>query len=156
MEVRITEAIYGGRLTPIAAKLISAEPDRTGAIVSYRRRGESRLRRMHVGAIVDCTGIVKDPRATANPAVRSLLELGLARVDPLRIGIETDRNCAIIGHERPIAPPLCRRPAHARRVLGNQRNSRHPQPMRRACHSAGSLRRGAATRIPRARLELRL
>ena len=99
VEVRITEAIYGGRLTPMAAKLISAETDRTGATVNYRRRGETRLHRMHVGAIVDCTGIVKDPRATANPAVRSLLELGLARVDPLRIGIETDRNCAIIDRD---------------------------------------------------------
>ena len=34
--------------------------------------------------------------ASANPAVRSLLDRGLARVDPLHIGIEIDPDCAIV------------------------------------------------------------
>jgi uncharacterized NAD(P)/FAD-binding protein YdhS len=51
---------------------------------------------MQVGAVVDCTGVVKDPRATANPVVRNLLQEGRARIDPLRIGIDVSADCAII------------------------------------------------------------
>jgi hypothetical protein len=54
---------------------------------------------MQVGAIVDCTGIVRDPRAITNPAVLSLFDQGLARVDPLGIGIETSADCAIVSRD---------------------------------------------------------
>jgi len=96
VEARIIEALYAGKLTLLAAKAISIEPNDAGARISYRRRGDTELRSMQVGAVVDCTGIVKDPRATTNPAVRSLFDQGLARVDPLSIGIEIDGNCAIV------------------------------------------------------------
>ncbi|HLG83923.1 MAG TPA: hypothetical protein VKY22_23175 [Bradyrhizobium sp.] len=45
---------------------------------------------------MDCTGIVRDPGASRNPAVRSLFDNGLARVDPLRIRIEVTPDCAIV------------------------------------------------------------
>jgi uncharacterized NAD(P)/FAD-binding protein YdhS len=96
VEARVAHALHDGRLTLMAAKLTSVEPNEAGARVSYRRRGQSEILSMQVGAIVDCTGIVKDPLASANPAVRSLLDRGLARVDPLHIGIETGPDCAIV------------------------------------------------------------
>ena len=37
-----------------------------------------------------------DPDATVNPAMRSLLDQGLAQIDPLRIGIEVAPDCAIV------------------------------------------------------------
>jgi uncharacterized NAD(P)/FAD-binding protein YdhS len=80
----------------MAAKVAGIEPNEAGAHVRYRRRGRSEILGMQVGAIVDCTGIVKDPLASANPAVRSLFDRGLARVDPLRIGIETGADGAIV------------------------------------------------------------
>jgi uncharacterized NAD(P)/FAD-binding protein YdhS len=99
VEARITHALYDGRLRVMAAKVAAIEPNEAGARVRYRRRGQSDIRSMQVGAIVDCTGIVKDLIASANPAVRSLLDRGLARVDPLHIGIEIDPNCAIVGRD---------------------------------------------------------
>ena len=99
VEARITHALHDGRLTLMAAKVAAIEPNEAGARVRYRRRGQSDIRSMQVGAIVDCTGIVKDPIASANPAVRSLLDRSLARVDPLHIGIEIDPNCAIVGRD---------------------------------------------------------
>ncbi|MGY8665364.1 FAD/NAD(P)-binding protein [Bradyrhizobium sp. UFLA05-109] len=96
VEARVTEALERGQLALMAAKVISIEPSNTGARVKYRRRGNATSLDLQVGAVVDCTGIVKDPRATLNPAVRSLFDRGLCRVDPLCIGIETDRNCAVI------------------------------------------------------------
>ncbi len=99
VEARVTEAIFARQLSLMAAKVISIAPNGDGARIHYRRRGDARIYSMQVGAVVDCTGIVKDPRATPNPAVRSLFDRGLARVDPLCVGIETDRDCAIIGRD---------------------------------------------------------
>ena len=99
VEARITHALIDGRLTLMAAKVVGVEPNEAGARVRYRRRGQSEILSMQVGAIVDCTGIVKDPLASANPAVRSLFDRGLARVDPLHIGIETSADCAIVNRD---------------------------------------------------------
>jgi uncharacterized NAD(P)/FAD-binding protein YdhS len=99
VEARITLALYDGRLTVMAAKVAGVEPNDAGARVHYRRRGQSEIQSMQVGAIVDCTGIVKDPLASANPAVRSLFDRGLARVDPLHIGIDIGPDCAIVNRD---------------------------------------------------------
>ena len=99
VEARITDALCAGRLTVMAAKLARIEPNEAGVGVRYRRRGQSETLSMQVGAIVDCTGIVKDPLDSANPAVRSLFDRGAAHVDPLRIGIETSADCAIVNHD---------------------------------------------------------
>jgi len=99
VEARIMDVLCAGRLTVMAAKVAGIEPNEAGARVRYRRRGQSEVLSMQVGAIVDCTGIVKDPLASANPAVRSLFERGLARVDPLHIGIETAADGAIVDQD---------------------------------------------------------
>jgi uncharacterized NAD(P)/FAD-binding protein YdhS len=96
VEARMTHALYDGRLTLMAAKVTAIEPNDSGARIRYRRRGQREILSMQVGAIVDCTGIVRDPSDSANPAVRSLLDRGLARVDPLHIGIETGPDCAVV------------------------------------------------------------
>lgn len=96
VETRIAEVLAAGRLTVVSGKLATVTPNQDGALVSYRRRGRSELSELQVGAIVDCTGIVKDPGASNNPAVRSLFDNGLARIDPLRIGIEVTSDCAIV------------------------------------------------------------
>lgn len=99
VEARIAGALYNGQLSLMAAKVIRIEPNGAGVAVTYRRRGDADAAQLQVGAVVDCTGIVKDPRATPNPAVRSLFQRGLACVDPLCIGIETDPNCAIVDRD---------------------------------------------------------
>jgi uncharacterized NAD(P)/FAD-binding protein YdhS len=99
VETRITQAIAAGRLALIAAKVIRIEPNAGGALVCYRRRGQNEITSMQVGKIVDCTGIVKDPRATTNPVVGSLFDKGLARADPMHIGIDIDTDCAIISRD---------------------------------------------------------
>ncbi|MGY3585677.1 putative NAD(P)/FAD-binding protein YdhS [Bradyrhizobium sp. USDA 4341] len=96
VETRIAQALAAQRLILIAGKLAAVEPNEGGALVRYRRRGDRRPSELQVGAIVDCTGIVRDPGVTSNPAVRCLLDHGLARVDPLRIGIEVAAECAIV------------------------------------------------------------
>ncbi|MGJ4939395.1 FAD/NAD(P)-binding protein [Bradyrhizobium sp. HKCCYLS1011] len=96
VEARIAAVIADGQLTIKAAKLVGIDGGISGARVHYRRRGRSEIESMEVGAIVDCTGIVRDPRATTNVAVRSLFDQGLARPDVLRIGIDITPDCAIV------------------------------------------------------------
>jgi uncharacterized NAD(P)/FAD-binding protein YdhS len=96
VEERILAAMGEGALTIVAGKICSVEPYPRGALVRYRRRGEGIERTKQVAKIVECTGIVRNPSHTGNPALRSLLDQGLARVDPLEIGIEVTPWCAVV------------------------------------------------------------
>jgi uncharacterized NAD(P)/FAD-binding protein YdhS len=93
---RIHQAIASRRVTVMAAKIMNVEQTTAGALVHYRRRGVGNAERMQVAKIIDCTGIIKNPMQTTNRVLRSLFDQGLARVDPLRIGIEVSPDCAIL------------------------------------------------------------
>jgi uncharacterized NAD(P)/FAD-binding protein YdhS len=99
IEMRVSQALADGRLKLMAAKLTSIDLNANGALVRYRRRGQREIETMQVATIVDCTGIVRDPRASANPVLRSLFDHGLARPDRLRIGLDVGTDCALIDGE---------------------------------------------------------
>jgi uncharacterized NAD(P)/FAD-binding protein YdhS len=99
IEMRVSQALAGGRLNLMAAKLTDIDLNADGALVRYRRRGKRENESLQVKAIVDCTGIVRDPRASANPVIRSLFDQGLARPDRLRIGLDIGTDCALIGRD---------------------------------------------------------
>jgi len=96
VEMRLAQELAAGRLSLVAAKVTGIEPNAAGALVRYRRRGRQDIACLQVGLIVDCTGIVKDPRTTANPVIQRLFEQGLARPDALHIGIDVADDCAVI------------------------------------------------------------
>jgi uncharacterized NAD(P)/FAD-binding protein YdhS len=96
VEMRLTQTLASGRLKVVAATLTGMEENAGGALVRYRRRGQSESANLQVGMIVDCTGIVKDPRATGNPVVQRLFERGLVRTDALQIGLDVAEDCAVI------------------------------------------------------------
>jgi uncharacterized NAD(P)/FAD-binding protein YdhS len=96
VQSRINAAIASGLLTVMAAKLCVIESGEAGALVRYRRRGANHIEAMQVDKIVDCRGIGATPLKVINPALRSLLEHGLARLDPLGIGIDVTSHCAVI------------------------------------------------------------
>jgi uncharacterized NAD(P)/FAD-binding protein YdhS len=96
VESRINAAIASGRLTVIAAKLCAIESGEAGALIRYRRRGANQIETMRFDKIVDCRGIGATPLKVVNPALCSLLEHGLARLDPLGIGLDVTSDCAII------------------------------------------------------------
>jgi uncharacterized NAD(P)/FAD-binding protein YdhS len=96
VEMRLAQALAAGRLALVPAKVTGIEPNAAGALVRYRRRGQRDSASLQVGMIVDCTGIVKDPRATGNLVIQRLFEQGLARTDALHIGIDIAEDCAMI------------------------------------------------------------
>jgi uncharacterized NAD(P)/FAD-binding protein YdhS len=88
--------IGGGRLEIVAGKVMEVIPEGGGARVAIRRRGSQSIESLSVACIISCKGVRSDPEQSANPLVGSLFARGLARADPLRIGIEVDPQCAIL------------------------------------------------------------
>jgi uncharacterized NAD(P)/FAD-binding protein YdhS len=96
---RISAAVEDGRLSLVAAKIIDISSLADGARVTYRKRGRNETESIDVAAIVDCSGIVRDLGTTTNPALRSLFAQGLARLDPLRIGIDVGSDGALVDRD---------------------------------------------------------
>jgi uncharacterized NAD(P)/FAD-binding protein YdhS len=96
VEARISAAISSGQLSVTAGKLSVVEPDGRDIRVCYRKRGTATVETLHVDRIVDCRQMGAAPLKAANPALRSLIDQGLARPDPLRIGIDVTPQSAII------------------------------------------------------------
>ena len=99
-------------------------------------------------------------RAGSNPIVRSLIDRGLARPDPLRIGLDVTEACAIVKARRPaVGTALRDRAADARRLLRDRRDPRHPHAMRDAGAQPDRARRpggpgGIAAKLPLIRFYL--
>lgn len=97
VHARAQEAIAGGKLRLIAGK-VSETVDRgdgTVDIVVRRRHSTDRIKLEDVH-VLDCTGIVRDPATGSNPLISSLIAAGVARPDPLRIGLDVTPDCSIV------------------------------------------------------------
>ena len=93
---RVAHALADGALELVAGKLVGARRDGDGFAATIRRRGATATETLNVARIYDCTGISNDLAAGSNPIVRSLIDRGLARPDPLRIGLDVTEACAIV------------------------------------------------------------
>jgi uncharacterized NAD(P)/FAD-binding protein YdhS len=93
---RIGAMIAGGQIEIIAGKIVKVRPNGEGAEVALRRRGSLGVESLRVARIISCKGVTSSPDRSANPLVASLFAQGLARADPLRIGIEVAADCAIV------------------------------------------------------------
>lgn len=77
-------------LTVRAGEIVSLAPAGQRIEVTWRPRGGQALRRLTVGAVVNCTGFLGDLRQTEDRLLRGLLDKGLIRPDALRLGLEVD------------------------------------------------------------------
>jgi uncharacterized NAD(P)/FAD-binding protein YdhS len=101
-----------GRLSVLRGHVVTATTgERDSVLVRIDQRGCSA--ELAVGWLINCTGAVTDITTTADPLVRHLLDYGLARPDPLRLGLDTDALGALRDAEgRPasdivtLGPPL--------------------------------------------------
>jgi uncharacterized NAD(P)/FAD-binding protein YdhS len=94
---KIEALIASRRLRILAGRVLQVNPHRAGgASVSIRSRASAASFELEVSSIVSCRGLTSDPRRTANPLVAQLLAEGLARVDPLGIGLDVDGDGALV------------------------------------------------------------
>lgn len=92
---RVTEAVQSGRIRLVAGRVVGITAT-DGFTVEVQSRHTQRLETFDVARIYDCSGIVRDISTSSNSVVRSLVDRGLARPDPLRIGLDVSANCEII------------------------------------------------------------
>ncbi|MGX9146524.1 FAD/NAD(P)-binding protein [Mesorhizobium sp. 128a] len=95
VHARVTEAVRTGRIRPVAGRVVGIEAG-DGFAVDIQSRHTQALETLKVARIYDCTGIARDISTTSNSVVRSLVDRGLARPDPLRLGLDVSSKCEII------------------------------------------------------------
>lgn len=93
---RLRAALDSGALAVLAARAPAITPTATGFDVRLQRRGQREAETLHVARVYDCTGVARNVATGSNPAIRSLTDRGLARPDPLRLGLDVTEDCAVI------------------------------------------------------------
>ena len=102
---RVTEAVQKGRIRPIAGRIVGITAG-DGYTVEVQSRHTQRLETFEAARLYDCTGIARDISTTSNSVVRSLVDRGLARPDPLRLGLDVTANCEIIAGDGSVSAKI--------------------------------------------------
>jgi uncharacterized NAD(P)/FAD-binding protein YdhS len=96
IHVRVMDAVSIGRLRLVAGRVTRIEKTGTGAVVVVEPRGTGRQLSLEAGLVIDCTGIVRDLSGVETGIIADLMRQGLARTDPLRLGLDVTTDCAVI------------------------------------------------------------
>ncbi len=92
---RIEAAMAAGQLRLHGGRILSFEPTGGQVAVRYRVRRTDRIEQLIVSRVVNCSGPGADYARISHPLIRSLLQAGMIRPDPLCLGLDVTRNCAL-------------------------------------------------------------
>ena len=96
---RIDERLASKRLRIVAGRMLSLRAEIGGVTITWRERTNTSIRADRTEWVVNCTGPEGDPRRSSNEVVRRLVETGLARPDPLCLGLDVGAEGQLIGAE---------------------------------------------------------
>jgi uncharacterized NAD(P)/FAD-binding protein YdhS len=96
---RIAAARERGALQILSGRLEQVELAEDGLLASWRPRGADALQELAVQRIINCSGPETDCDRLADPLIGQLLEAGLVRPDPYRLGLKATRHGALIGQD---------------------------------------------------------
>jgi uncharacterized NAD(P)/FAD-binding protein YdhS len=102
----VDELVRSGGLRVAAGRLLRLQPAPDALVASFRRRRHGSAEALRVGAVVNCTGPNTNLGALDEPLVASLLAQGLLTADPLRLGIRTAPDYALLDREGRASPVL--------------------------------------------------
>jgi uncharacterized NAD(P)/FAD-binding protein YdhS len=88
-----------GTFDTIAARLVASNDEDESLAVSFQRRGQTRIETARFDAVINTTGPAHGQVFQLNPALRSLAEAGLIRVDAYGLGIATGPDSRAIGRD---------------------------------------------------------
>lgn len=94
---RIGLLMRGRELVVRAGEVTGLSVTRENVEVTWRPRGARVLRRLSVGAVVNCAGLLGDLEQASEPLLRKLLARGHIRPDPCRLGAEVDTGSRLVG-----------------------------------------------------------
>lgn len=86
-----------GRLAVAAGRVLAIRQAPHGVTVAFRRRGGSTVELLPFDWVVNCSGTGRAPTGEAEPVLRQIVGLGLARVDFGRRGLDVEADGAVIG-----------------------------------------------------------
>jgi uncharacterized NAD(P)/FAD-binding protein YdhS len=92
---RIEQARASGQFQIHAGRLHSLSGCFEGVTAAFRRRFTGEEASLTVQRVVNCSGPGCDYDRIPHPLVRNLLDSGLVRPDPLRLGLDVTGNCAL-------------------------------------------------------------
>ncbi len=95
----IQRAFREGKLSLIAGRIRGMSDHRDGVSVRVSRRGSSACECLLARRVINCTGPSKDIRFGSIPLLGALFARGLARQDPLGLGLEVDENGRLAGED---------------------------------------------------------
>ncbi|TIP00648.1 MAG: FAD-dependent oxidoreductase [Mesorhizobium sp.] len=102
---RVTEAVSSGRIRLIAGRIVNVEANGSFT-VNIQPRGTQDIEILEVARLYDCMGIARDISRTSNSLVRALIERGVARPDPLRLGLDVTGKCELIAADGTVSSKL--------------------------------------------------
>jgi uncharacterized NAD(P)/FAD-binding protein YdhS len=88
-----------GQLHFHAGRVTGLDATSDGLAVHFRSRGSAELATLVTHYVVNCTGPASDYSRIDDPLVRNLLERGLARPDPLHLGLDIDDRQHLIARD---------------------------------------------------------
>jgi uncharacterized NAD(P)/FAD-binding protein YdhS len=103
---RVADLQQSGRLSILAGRLraVRLRPDGIEATIQRRRGGPDRI--LLPCWLINCSGPVADYRRIGDPLVRSLLDCGHARPDPLGLGLDVTSSAAVVGGDGQVVDGL--------------------------------------------------
>lgn len=102
----IEAARQGGDLRVLSGHLGAIRQDEAGLVASWRPRGADHPRELRVQRVINCSGPETDYARLTDPLIVHLLESGLARPDPYRLGLHATDQGALIGRDGAASPRL--------------------------------------------------
>jgi uncharacterized NAD(P)/FAD-binding protein YdhS len=87
---RIAAHLEDGRLRVVAGRLKALHWEVGAVTATWRPRGQTTLVADRARWVINCAGSEGDPIRSGNPLVRDLIARGMARADPLKLGLEAD------------------------------------------------------------------
>jgi uncharacterized NAD(P)/FAD-binding protein YdhS/predicted metal-dependent enzyme (double-stranded beta helix superfamily) len=95
-----------GLVRIVAGRVASVQAEEAGVRLYVREWGDERLREMHAGWVINCTGPAAANSAESNPAIGSLLVHGWVRQDELALGLDTSAEGNAINAGGEVMPDL--------------------------------------------------
>lgn len=105
---QVAAALARGQLIVRRGWLRGIEPvaEGEGLAVTFRPKGAAAPETLTVARVINCSGPASDYTRIDAPLIQDLLGQGLARPDPLRLGLDVDADGALIDREGTSSPRL--------------------------------------------------
>lgn len=99
---RIEAAQASNQLRVHAGRLLGLGVQDGQASVTFRERQTGAVATVKAARVIDCSGPGADVARSSDPLIQALLRAGMARPDPLRLGLDVSPSGAVLGsHGRP-------------------------------------------------------